>query len=384
MAPVNYALGMRFFVQISKSFKKNPKFEIPQGFMHYASHELGHITKGSVRIRKRVYQCSIVHSGGGVFIDGKEIAKLAYDFNIKSGDVVFFEYLGNGYFAGIVCCGTYYMEKKSVGCHGTPVRFFVEALSYDGVDLPDLLFSFVNKDTYAFFRVQTRLGTWQIEHISGSSRSMLGGSCWHSFHVANKLRSSIYLQMDYHGAGKFTATAFKSLSSCEQPLNLSGKLFVKAEEGTSELKCMCNRPTPLRHAAANIASEDDMGDNTLLQQNVIDSWNITAKKHMVPQACRKTLPRMYLPTTKWKKHHLDKMKVVVITVESCTRGRWEVMVRPYKQNGKTDRVALTQGWSKFASETNLGIGAKTKVNLLSPPHPEPSNGQKLYMSMSFN
>ncbi|KAL3831137.1 hypothetical protein ACJIZ3_019939 [Penstemon smallii] len=390
MASDNLALGLRFFVQISKYFKRNPMFEIPPDFKDIALSELGHNKKGSVRVQNNVYECVIVHSGGNVFIDGKGIANIASDFNISKRDVVFFEYHGNAIFYCIVCCGCTYMEKKSLGS-GTPVRFFVEAISYDGMEFPDLLFSFFPyKETNPFFNVETRLGTWKIEVKHGHAWTMLGGACWQSFHNAHDLHRSMYIQMDYHGNGNFTATVFNQNSCCEQPFSLNGMLFGKVEESFQELKCLCNIDTVDTNGngenvddADNIDNEYQLNGNCPQFENVIDSWIITAKRHMVPQYCTKTLPRMYIPAAKWKKHQMDGSKAVIFFVESCTETRWEVFVHLYKNNGKTVRVGLTQGWTKFANDNNLRIGAKIKINLLSPPEQDHSDGKTLYMSISF-
>ncbi|KAL3830891.1 hypothetical protein ACJIZ3_019693 [Penstemon smallii] len=355
MASDNLALGLRFFVQISKYFKRNPMFEIPPDFKDIALSELGHNKKGSVRVRNNVYEY------------GKGIANIASDFNISKRDV-----------------------KKSLGS-GTPVRFFVEAISYDGMDFPDLLFSFFpTKETNPFFNVETRLGTWKIEVKHGHAWTMLGGACWQSFHNAHDLHRSMYIQMDYHGNGNFTATVFNQNSCCEQPFSLNGMLFGKVEESFQELKCLCNIDTIDTNGngenvddADNIDNEYQLNGNCPQFENVIDSWIITAKKHMVPQYCTKTLPRMYIPAAKWKKHQMDGSKAVIFFVESCTETRWEVFVHPYKNNGKTVRVGLTQGWTKFANDNNLRIGAKMKINLLSPPEQDHSDGKTLYMSISF-
>ncbi|KAL3834148.1 hypothetical protein ACJIZ3_008884 [Penstemon smallii] len=343
---------MRFFVQISKYFKKNPIFvsfiysmstnsssmpEIPPNFKDIALNELGHNKQGAVRVQNKVYECSIVHSGGDVFIDGKGIAKIASDFNISKGDVVFFEYHGNAFFYCIVCCGYTYMEKNSLGSR-TPVRFFVEAISYDG-----LLLTRSSKFKHV------------LEHGRLKSNMGLHGACWQSFHDAHNLCSSMYIQMDYHGNGNFTPTIFKQNSCCEQPFSLNGMLFVKVEESFQELKCPCNIETidtngngENVNAADNIDTEDQLNVNTPQFQN-------------------------YIPVAKLKKHHTNRSKVVIFVV----------LVHPYKNNGKTVRVRLTQGWTKFSNDNNLRIGAKIKINLLSPPEQDHSDGKTLYMSISF-
>ncbi|KAL3825444.1 hypothetical protein ACJIZ3_021473 [Penstemon smallii] len=354
---------------------------------------------GILSIRNKKYGLKIARKDGDWYMIVLNARTFIEHYGIQTGDVIFFEYLGNTNFVACICSGQYYVEKFGSNVNRNSIKFFRMAgqSSEPCLVLPKVFSSYPIMDpTGCFATVRTRLGAWKIWCVRNNQGVIFVGPCWDSFYKAHKLYECHLIQFEYYDDLKYDATIFW-VDGCEFELIRGKRSNTVIDVDEQNLCCPCAPFDPVitidltndddeeEEEEDQVEEEDeeedeqkeeededtDGGENVDGLRMIEEIYNqfkfppiVTFRPKMgkinIPNESNKSMPRLYIDKDIWKPHCLSKYKVAWLMTPMHGTRVWEVKLQVYKGKRlsvrKTHRLVLGKGWRKFCVDNNLKKG----------------------------